>query len=97
MKLQRTDREVAFARVQGKAVYELRMKKGISRRRLADFTGINYSMIFRIEMGEATASAFDLDAIAGALDASRENLFPRTAEVITLPTMTFPNLRRAYA
>lgn len=96
MKFKRTDREVTFARAQGRTIYELRNKKGISRRQLSDFTGIHYAMILRIEMGDTTASTFDLDAIADALDASREKLFPRTAEVVTLPVMTFRNWR-AYA
>ena len=106
MKTQRTEKERAFAKSQGKLIFNLRNKRGITRPQLAKFTGITQTMIFRIEMGDSTASSFVLDAIATALDVSRETLYPRPGEVITIPSKvarlmvlveSSAVLRRAYA
>lgn len=84
MKLKRTEKEIAFARTQGRKLYDIRKARKLSRLQLAKATGLNASMIYRIEMGDTTATAFVLDAVADALGATADDLFPRPCRVIPM-------------
>lgn len=87
MKPKRKAKEAEFARLQGRRIYDLRNELPMSRRELSDRTGLNQQLIYRIEMGESTANAYELDALARALDASRDQLFP-SHEVIPFRAKT---------
>lgn len=92
MKLKRTDREITFARTQGRKLYALRREQKMTRRQLATATGINQAMLFRLEMGDATANGFQLNMIAFALSVPREQLFP-TNRILPMPMKTECRIR----
>lgn len=93
MKLPRTEEEIAFARAQGRRLYDLRQRRGLSRPQLQLASGVNCWTLYRIEMGDSTASAFQIDALAAALNAPREQFFPTTR----MPARVIGEPRRAYA
>lgn len=82
MKLPRSQHEVRFAEAQGRLIYEIRIANGLSRRALAESSGVSCQAIFRIEMGEATASTYDIAMLARALGVKVEELCPDPNSVL---------------
>lgn len=76
MKLPRSEQEVRFACAQGRILYELRSQRGMTRKHLAKATGISQQAIFRYEMGDSTASSYDLAMLASSLGVKVETLCP---------------------
>jgi transcriptional regulator with XRE-family HTH domain len=97
MKLKRTEKEIAFARTQGRKLYDIRKARKLSRRQLAKACGLNPAMIYRIEMGDTTATAFVLDAVADALGATADDLFPRPCRMVPISMAATFGESRAYA
>lgn len=81
MRLPRSEHEVRFAEAQGRMVYKARIEHGMTRRDLAEASGLTQQSIFRIEMGDSTASSFDLAMIARALATTVQDLTPNPALV----------------
>lgn len=80
MNFKRTNTEVGFARLQGRILYEARMARKMTREELAQASGIHCQRIFRIEMGDSTARAYDLAMMAEAMNVPLATLFPTAAE-----------------
>lgn len=64
MNMKRTRDEVAFARAQGRLLYEARQAVGLTREQLSASSDVTPQTIYRIEMGDSTARAYDLLRIA---------------------------------
>jgi transcriptional regulator with XRE-family HTH domain len=90
MKLKRTNREESFAQAQGRLIYDCRTERGITRKQLAEHTGIHSVMLMRIELGDTTASTFVLYLLADALNVPRDTFFPKG---VTVPTRTADEAR----
>jgi transcriptional regulator with XRE-family HTH domain len=83
----RSEQEIAFSKAQGRMLYALRNERELTRRDLAAITGVNMWTLYRIEMGDTTATAYQIDAISSALAARRESLFPgRRGMVLSIET-----------
>lgn len=76
MKLQRTDPEVMFAERMGGRIYKQRMKMGMTREQLRQASGVSRALIFRVENGLATPSAFTVFTLAAALGICIKDLYP---------------------
>lgn len=87
MKLPRKKEEILFSTVQGRCIYDLRLSREMTRREMEKLTGISQQALFRIEMGQATASAYDLRQIARALGVTIEVLSPESDSCPVVETM----------
>ena len=76
MKAKRTGEEVTFARRQGRSLYELRNRRRMTRAQVSRESGVNYWALYRIEMGDTTATAYQLAALSRALNTPHEYFFP---------------------
>lgn len=82
MQLTRGGTEVRFARAQGRLLYEARQMQEMTRTQLAEYSGVHPQQIFRIEMGEATARAYDVARLARVLRVPLWQVFPEVPEAL---------------
>lgn len=75
-------------------VQNLRKSKGLTQAKLSELTGINRTMIGRIEKCDYTPTIEQLEALAEVLDFEPNELFenPTTTEKVTEPTIKGTNL-----
>lgn len=76
MNFKRTNGEVSFSRRQGRILHHARVAREMTREQLAERSGVHHQRIFRIEMGDSTARAYDLALMAEVLDVPLACLFP---------------------
>lgn len=76
MKFCRSEEEVRYARAQGRVIHARRAHLAMTRKELAWLSGLTYQSVFRIEMGDRTASAWDLERLARVLRVDVSELWP---------------------
>jgi len=59
----------------GKAIRQLRQKKGISQEELADLCGLHRTYISDVELGKRNVSLENIEKLAQALDANVSDVF----------------------
>ncbi len=82
MRLRRNNEEVKFAERVGGRIYRERLRRKMPRTRVVDLTHMSYSAVFRIEMGMATPSAFDIFTLSAALGIPVADLYPSDITVM---------------
>jgi transcriptional regulator with XRE-family HTH domain len=76
MKPNRTPSEVAFARAQGRKLYDLRNARKMTRAQVHTASGINFWTLYRLEMGDTNATAFQLVALSRTFRVPCDYFFP---------------------
>lgn len=62
------------SRIVGERIRELREQRGLSRKRLSDFAGLDTTHLARIELGDGNPTLHKLIQVAAALDTSVSTL-----------------------